>query len=795
METAVNAIPQGCEMSERSTESEGTLDPTLVEPILSALEDSDPTLRTTALWALVALPLTATDFDALGDHARAALLDHAARTSGELRAWIEAVPWIPLASVRELVARFADGQFEVDPTVRWAAERTIGRISDAGIEEPTGSSIPPAGFSEYSAAEREHLSHELAQVTDDALWAELRNAQPGSEPAERRTAFIVTLLMTRAGRVCSPQAGYEVARWAQDRETTYRPDLEGLFDELLLLRPRLPGHELFIARQIAWLVSRGGLRELVAALQPQLKSNDREARLAALSLIQYSAAYMRQRTPPNYWTGDLGEREYQEPAIPVRRDVLGESSGADQTPRVDEDVQFTLYRPSRITPEIWHPVIAFAHRTEPIALEGGGIVDPIKEVHQRAERFLAGLASTYEDVRTDSRAGLPRGTDLLFEPWIEAGEFNPRVQTVAWEEAVHDVHFRLRVPQTADHSHLRGGMRVFVGAMLVGDLTFRIAVSSEQPEVAQPTERDTTRRYRQIFASYSHRDVAVVDAVERFVSVTGDRYLIDARTLRSGEEWNERLCQLIDEADIFQLFWSRNAMESQFVRQEWEYALQLGREGFVRPVYWEDPFAEDTDRDLPPERLRRLHFSRLAGDIGEMHPPETPARGPEAVPRADTAQTAPSGVICARCGFLNPTDEAFCGSCGSFLAWTGEEAGRTVTDGGTVLDEGRAGDPATAMSDRQPAAITPSAPTPHRRPTVEQPPSRDVLPGDLICVECGEANQPERRFCRRCGATLRQASAAPASPLQTPTWHRRVGLAAIVAIVVATIALVLALWV
>ena len=44
----------------------------------------------------------------------------------------------------------------------------------------------------------------------------------------------------------------------------------------------------------------------------------------------------------------------------------------------------------------------------------------------------------------------------------------------------------------------------------------------------------------------------------------------DAIALRSGEIWNDRLLQLIDGTDVFQLFWSTNSMRSPFVRRESE---------------------------------------------------------------------------------------------------------------------------------------------------------------------------------------------------------------------------------
>jgi hypothetical protein len=49
--------------------------------------------------------------------------------------------------------------------------------------------------------------------------------------------------------------------------------------------------------------------------------------------------------------------------------------------------------------------------------------------------------------------------------------------------------------------------------------------------------------------------------------------------------------------------------------------------------------------------------------------------------------------------------------------------------------------------------------------TLEAPTRRQ--PGDLICGQCGEGNDPTRHFCRRCGNTLDEAIA-----VQLP-WYRR----------------------
>jgi hypothetical protein len=116
------------------------------------------------------------------------------------------------------------------------------------------------------------------------------------------------------------------------------------------------------------------------------------------------------------------------------------------------------------------------------------------------------------------------------------------------------------------------------------------------------------RAYRRIFASYSHQDTPVVESCESAAHSMGDQYLRDVTLLQSGVQWDPRLIQAINDADIFQLFWSKRAATSPFVEREWQHALKLlpVRPNFIRPVYW--------TRQLyptPPE-LNALHFQPLS---------------------------------------------------------------------------------------------------------------------------------------------------------------------------------------
>jgi hypothetical protein len=66
---------------------------------------------------------------------------------------------------------------------------------------------------------------------------------------------------------------------------------------------------------------------------------------------------------------------------------------------------------------------------------------------------------------------------------------------------------------------------------------------------------------------------------------------------------------------------------------------------------------------------------------------------------------------------------------------------------------------------RRPTAVTAAPPRP-RQAIRPEPPTRRQ-PGDKICGECGEGNDPVRHFCRRCGSTLDEAAI-----VRIP-WYRR----------------------
>jgi mRNA-degrading endonuclease YafQ of YafQ-DinJ toxin-antitoxin module len=291
--------------------------------------------------------------------------------------------------------------------------------------------------------------------------------------------------------------------------------------------------------------------------------------------------------------------------------VLIEPNAGDDAPRerhLDENVQFTVYRPRAIAPGEWHDMLAFAHLSDLPDDAPESEPHPVAEVRRLVRQKLGDDLSGHLSLTQDSAEAIPRSGELTFRPEVTGVEFNPPFRSFLWLESVHQEDFRLRARRDLDGQTLRGRLSVFLGgAILLADiaLTFRVDSRHVTPE---PMAVDRVRPYRKIFPSYSHTDSWVVDQFALFARALGDDYLRDVVALRSGEIWNTRLAELIDGADVFQLFWSWNAIDSPYVENEWRHALRLGRQQFIRPVYWHKPMPAYDDRDLPPEALTEHHF-------------------------------------------------------------------------------------------------------------------------------------------------------------------------------------------
>jgi hypothetical protein len=261
-------------------------------------------------------------------------------------------------------------------------------------------------------------------------------------------------------------------------------------------------------------------------------------------------------------------------------------------------VQFSAYYPREIAANVWQPLRAYVFRAGAAAA-----------VADDASKELGGLLSSYREVERPAQINIAEGALITATPRLDGFQFNPPSAQVAFYEDWQRFDFKLRAANAPLDQASNGQITFTVEGVIVAEIPMSIYLGSAGTSVSTAAAPTSVTRpiYQSIFCSYSHKDTQIVERVERAYKVLGMTFLRDVISLRSGQDWDAELLNLIDRADIFQLFWSSASSQSKAVRKEWEYALQRQRqrpqEAFIRPVFWETPMPP------PAPELGAIHFA------------------------------------------------------------------------------------------------------------------------------------------------------------------------------------------
>lgn len=142
---------------------------------------------------------------------------------------------------------------------------------------------------------------------------------------------------------------------------------------------------------------------------------------------------------------------------------------------------------------------------------------------------------------------------------------------------------------------------VLIDEIIIAKLRIDLEISSKAS--LGPITTVTTQPARYAFASYASADrLRVLDRVSE-IKRNGVEVFLDCLSLHPGEEWKPRLEKEIIERELFLLFWSTYAKQSEWVTWEWRTALKhKGLSGIDAHAL--DPVFEAE----PPEELKGLHF-------------------------------------------------------------------------------------------------------------------------------------------------------------------------------------------
>ncbi len=285
----------------------------------------------------------------------------------------------------------------------------------------------------------------------------------------------------------------------------------------------------------------------------------------------------------------------------LREEEDEESAAETRRSAVREPVEFTAYYPKEIAPNVWADLLAYVYRQS--------AADAVKN---DAQGELGAAISAYRRVARPEQTLVMDEAQIVVTPRLTGFQFNPVNVTIGFFDAFNRAAFKVRATSAAPGDVHEGVIAFTVEGIIVCEIPLYIEVNanasipvSSQPTAPLVTAAPPRKAYQAVFCSYSRRDLQIVERVERAYRILGFDYLRDLTTIRPGEDWDSRLLQMIEQADIFQLFWSSHSAASNAVKKEWTKALELAaaRPNFIRPVFWEQPMP------APPPELSHINFA------------------------------------------------------------------------------------------------------------------------------------------------------------------------------------------
>jgi hypothetical protein len=262
------------------------------------------------------------------------------------------------------------------------------------------------------------------------------------------------------------------------------------------------------------------------------------------------------------------------------------------TSRIDK-VHFAVSSPPAVQPGQTIIVDVWAHLERQRA-----------EVARRVER-ASPLSGSPPIIRSKGPFKIERGTTLFVRLRFPEFHVGPPEDAILWEGEIANASFEVVVPRQIVEGMKNGSVTVHSeGGLRIAEVTLQIMVVAKSVSTAPTTQ--PLHHYRKAFASYASQDRdEVLGRIQGMQKAASDLdVFLDVVKLRSGEDFEKKLLQVIPKSDVFYLFWSAAAKASPWVEKEWRCALDCRGEDFIDPVPLVSP-----EEVVPPEELAKKHFN------------------------------------------------------------------------------------------------------------------------------------------------------------------------------------------
>ena len=271
--------------------------------------------------------------------------------------------------------------------------------------------------------------------------------------------------------------------------------------------------------------------------------------------------------------------------------------------KIEDRVKFSAFYTREITPERNYSIVIYTYSP-----------DLNDKINNDVQKFLTELGGSIPRQRdAKSKSSIEVGTRITIVPESDSPdvEFEPPYLTKKWDGNWRSFLFDYEVSPKLIGEIFRFQISIQIAGLEIASIkncSVEVIDSNTNLMDMNPgLKKQSSMLYQKIFVSYSHHDDAVTRQYKLAQDAIGNDIFIDIENIRTGENWKTALAEAIDEADVFQLFWSKNSATSKHCKYEWNYALNFRYQnnewdGFIRPVYWEKPMP------LPPRELSNINF-------------------------------------------------------------------------------------------------------------------------------------------------------------------------------------------
>jgi hypothetical protein len=468
-----------------------------------------------------------------------------------------------------------------------------GRVFDVStiVAPSAAQSGPPFVQSSAPLSEDENTRHSL-RAAGHALacgrYAEalemLRHYEPGNKAAEA-----LREVAEQQRSIAEERARADQARQQQRAEEQRQPDREeGL---------RRRGEAELEASKRWYAEER--MNEAIARSQAERVAQAARERREQILASDPQKNRLPDAVPPSRGSRWARLREWL-PTFSWRTTARQEGQAADPSAGAASDiVNCTVFSPLKVPADQPFMVQVTAHVPE--------------QTGEAAER------ATQADPEAKPRGGtaatgvVPHVSRLTFLLTMPGAEVMNAVQTLTWKRTTEIVQFEVRVSRDCTATCLIGTVIVSQDGIPFGHVKFVVSVSSQALRAPlgeqRPRETANWKRYKHAFVSYAAADRSeVIKRVQMLARVSID-FFQDLLKLEPGERWERELYKQIDRSDVFFLFWSTAAKNSEWVGKEIDYALRRKggdelAEPEIVPIVIEGPPPVP-----PPPALRHLHFN------------------------------------------------------------------------------------------------------------------------------------------------------------------------------------------